>query len=141
MEKVLGQEFQGKNRIDFLRDNCDKVEPLGYTKQIPSEQLDKMKDGLAENSIKLKDLKDEKKEVMKDFNDQIKELEAENEKLTDHLKAKSVFVEEECFKFVDEDSRQVGYYNSDGLLVFQRPARPEELNSNVFRIARTGTDN
>lgn len=36
MDKVLGQEYEGKARIDFLRDNCDAVEDLGYTKQLPN---------------------------------------------------------------------------------------------------------
>ena len=54
------------------------------------------------------------------------------------VKEKSEFVTENCFKFVDGD--EVGYYNEEGVLVYQRPARPEEKSPNVFRLQRTGTN-
>ena len=71
-------------------------------------------------------------------NEQIKQLEEENDGVTKQLKEKSEFVTENCFKFVDGD--EVGYYNAEGVLVYQRPARPEEKSPNVFRLQRTGTN-
>lgn len=140
MDKVLGQEYEGKARVSFLRDNCDAVEDLGYTKALPSEEIESLKDRLVENNIQLRDVRADKKAANKEFNDQIKQLEDSNDEVTGKLKAKSEFVTEACFKFVDEDSREVGYYNNEGLLVYSRPARPEELNKNIFRMARTGTE-
>lgn len=140
MDKVLGQEYQGKARIDFLRDNCDAVEDLGYTKQLPNYEIEALKDRLVENNIQLRDVRADKKAANKEFNDQIKQLEESNDEVTGKLKAKSEFVTEACFKFVDEETREVGYYNNEGLLVYSRPARPEELNKNIFRMSRTGTE-
>lgn len=140
MDKVLGQEYEGRARIDFLRDNCDAVEDLGYTKALPSDEIEALKDRLVENNIQLRDVRADKKAANKEFNDQIKQLEESNDEVTGKLKAKSEFVTEPCFKFVDEESREVGYYNNEGLLVYSRPARPEELNQNIFRMARTGTE-
>ena len=38
MDQVLGQDVErGAARIELLRNSCDKVEELGYTKAIPSE--------------------------------------------------------------------------------------------------------
>ena len=140
MDKVLGQEYNGKDRVSFLRDNCDAVEDLGYTKSLPNEEIEALKDRLVENNIQLRDVRADKKAANKEFNDQIKQLEESNDEVTGKLKAKSEFVTEPCFKFVDEDAREVGYYNNDGLLVYSRPARPEELNKNIFRMSRTGTE-
>ena len=140
MDKVLGQEYEGKARIDFLRDNCDAVEDLGYTKQLPNEEIEALKDRLVENNIQLRDVRADKKAANKEFNDQIKQLEESNDEVTGKLKAKSEFVTEACFKFVDTETREVGYYNREGLLVYCRPARPKELNKNIFRMSRTGTE-
>lgn len=142
MDKVLGQEYEGKARIDFLRDNCDAVEDLGYTKQLPNEEIEALKDRLVENNIQLRDVRADKKAANKEFDDQIKQLEESNDEVTGKLKAKSEFVTEACFKFVDTETREVGYYNSEGLLVYSRPARPEELQKTMFQtLRRTGTDN
>lgn len=140
MDKVLGQEYQGQDRVSFLRDNCDSVEDLGYTKSLPSDEIEALKDRLVENNIQLRDVRADKKAANKEFNDQIKQLEESNDEVTGKLKAKSEFVTEPCFKFVDEETREVGYYNNEGLLVYSRPARPDELQKNIFRMSRTGTE-
>lgn len=141
MDKVLGQEYEGKARIDFLRDNCDAVEDLGYTKQLPNEEIEALKDRLVENNIQLRDVRADKKAANKEFNDQIKQLEESNDEVTGKLKAKSEFVTEACFKFVDTETREVGYYNREGLLVYCRPGRPEEMQKSMFSPAlRTGTE-
>lgn len=141
MDKVLGQEYEGKARIDFLRDNCDAVEDLGYTKQLPNEEIEALKDRLVENNIQLRDVRADKKAANKEFNDQIKQLEESNDEVTGKLKAKSEFVTEACFKFVDTETREVGYYNREGLLVYCRPGRPEEMQKSLFSpVLRTGTE-
>ena len=140
MDKVLGQEYQGKDRVSFLRDNCDSVEDLGYTKSLPNEEIEALKDRLVENNIQLRDVRADKKAANKEFNDQIKQLEESNDEVTGKLKAKSVFVTEPCYKFVDEETREVGYYNDEGVLVYSRPARPDELQKNIYRMSRTGTE-
>lgn len=140
MDKVLGQEYEGIERMSFLRDNCDAVEDLGYTKQLSNDEVEKLRDQLVENSVQLRDVRADKKAANKEYNDQIKQLEEENDEVTGKLKSRSVFVNEACYKFLDEETREVGYYNSEGLLVYCRPARPEELQKTIFKLASTGTE-
>lgn len=141
MEHVLGQDFEkGAARIAFLQDNCDKVEELGYTKAIPSERLEELKNQLVDVSIQTKDVKADAKESARQYKEQIKQLETESGKITDQLKARSEYVMEKCFKFVDSETRQVGYYNSDGILVYQRPAQPDELQKTIYQSLKTGTN-
>lgn len=139
MDKLLGQEYGNiAERTAFLRDNCDAVEELGYVKPLANEQIEELKDKLVENNIQLRDVRADKRAQNKLYNEQIKQLEEENDGVTKQLKEKSEFVTENCFKFVDGD--EVGYHNAEGVLVYQRPARPEEKSPNVFRLQRTGTN-
>lgn len=140
MDKVLGQDVKDPlERAQFLRDNADGIESLGYTKNLPTQELEDLKERLVENNIQLRDVRADKKAANKEYNDQIKQLEEDNDEMTAKLKSRTEFVTEPCYKFVEGD--EVGYYNSDGLLVFQRPARPEERQRTIGSILRTGTDN
>ena len=49
---------------------------------------------------------------------------------------------EDCYKLIDQQTRQVGYYTKEGTLVYQRAARHDELQPNIFKLnpAKTGTD-
>lgn len=142
MDKVLGQEIAGKlERKQYLQDNCDAVEDLGYVKPIPSDELDELKDRLVENNIQLLDLRAEKKETNKEFSDRIKQLEETNERATKLLKERSEFVTEACFKFIDTKTREAGYYNSEGVLVYIRPALANETQMTFNQVLRTtGTE-
>lgn len=72
MEKYLGQEFADTvQREQFLRDNADAVENIGYAKDLPSEAVEKLKEKLAQATIKKMAVEDEKKEANKEFNDTI----------------------------------------------------------------------
>ena len=140
MDRFLGHEIaDAREREQYLRDNADAVEEMGYTKSIPPAELDRLKDELVETVIELNNVEDEKKEVDREFTDRIKKHRKAAAKISGQLKARSEYVVEKCYKFVD--GSEVGYYNSDGELVFSRPARPEERQLTVFNTLRTGTDN
>lgn len=49
---------------------------------------------------------------------------------------------EPCYKLIDEDEKMAGYYNKEGMLVYERPARLEELQPRLFKhnATKTGTD-
>ena len=140
MDKFLGHNIEDPlERAQFLRYNADGIESLGYTKSIPTQELEDLKEKLVENNIQLRDVRADKKAANKEYNDQIKQLEEENDEVTAKLKSRTDFVTEPCYKFIE--GNDVGYYNSDGILVFQRPARPEERQRTIGAILRTGTDN
>mgnify|MGYP003187075918 CR=1 FL=1 len=148
MDRFLFQDVADvRERIQLLRDNADATEDLGYTKNIPGPVLDQLKDQLVENNIQLRDVRADKKAANKEFNEQIKHLEEQGDEMTGKLKSRTEYVTESCYKFVEDD--QVGYYNNEGVLVFSRPARPDERQPRLFDKAdfhgdnpykRTGTD-
>ncbi len=141
MHKELGKDIEpGKKRIAFLMDNCDKVEEKIYMKRFSSDQLLQMKNSLSETAIRINDIETEKKELMAEFKERMKPLVEEKIRLLSGLKNKAELATEKCYKFIDNDSREVGFYNQDGDLIDHRPAYADELQGTIFQMKRTGTE-
>jgi hypothetical protein len=142
MQRELGKDIQNpQSRIEFLSDNCDSVEQKGYMKRFTPEQLLKMKEELSEISISINDVEEKKKEVVKGFSDTLKPLIEDKKSILSGLKNKSEHVTERCFKFIDVETREVGFYNENGELIESRPAYADELQGNIFQgLRKTGTD-
>ena len=47
-----------------------------------------------------------------------------------NTKAKSKYVKEVCYKFVDQNEKTTGYYNGEGDLIESRPAKPHGGDGN-----------
>jgi len=140
MNRELAKEIEsGKNRIDFLANNCDKIEEKSYMKRFTTEQLSEMKENLSETAIEINDIENEKKASMDFFKDRLKPLTEEKQRLLTGLKNKAELVAGKCYKFIDTENREVGYYNEDGDLIESRPAYADELQTTIFQIGRTGT--
>lgn len=142
MQRELGKDILSpQERINFLSDNCDSVEQKGYMKRFTPDQLLKMKESLSQIAIEINDIEEEKKEVVKDFKDRLKPLISERKEVLTGLKNKSEHVTERCFKFIDHETREVGFYNENGELIESRPAYADELQGNIFQaIRKTGTE-
>ena len=99
MEKFLGQDIPENERWQFLQDNADAVEEIGYTHRFSPEELAQKKELLAEASIKINDIEEEKKEALSDFKDRLKPLTEEKAELLENIKTGSKFIpSEKCVK-------------------------------------------
>jgi len=142
MQKILGENYDDVQRVNFLKDNCDSVEEKGYMKPFTPEAILAMKDNLAESSILLNDIQEEMKDVMKGFKDQIAPILKEKKTLLGNIKTKAVFVKENCYKFIDKEDKMTGFYSASGLLIESRPSTPDEMQGTIFQMTRkTGTNN
>jgi hypothetical protein len=142
MEAKLGKEYVNMaQREAFLKDNCDRVESKGYMKPFTPEQLQGHKESLAELSIKIEEIEDEKKESAKHFKETLDPLTKERSGMIRNIRQKAEYVNELCYKFVDRDTRQAGYYSADGDLIELRPATADELQPTLFvGLNKTGTN-
>lgn len=142
MDNFLGQDIPEKDRWQFLQDNADSVEKIGYTHRFTPEELAQKRESLAETSIKINDIEIEKKEVMESFKADLKPLNEQKKELLDNIKKGSEYREnEECVKILDHEERMAGYYNKLGELVYSRPIMPQEMQKTIFNINRkTGTN-
>lgn len=79
---------------------------------------------------------------MEVFKIRMKPLVEDRKEILRGLKNKSEHVTERCFKFIDLETREVGFYTESGELIESRPAYAEELQGTIFQVSRsTGTDN
>lgn len=81
MDKFLGQDIPEQERWQFLQDNADAVEKIGYTHRFTPEELAQKKETLAEVSITINDIEIEKKEAMDEFKERLKPLNEEKQEL------------------------------------------------------------
>lgn len=141
MDKTLFQEYPENVRRQMLEDNCDKIEEVGYMKPFTPDQLLGMKDKLSNVSIEINDIECEKKAQNEIFKAQLKPLVEERSKLLGNIRNKAEHVKGECFKFVDQEAGEVGYYTPEGFLIESRPIRQEERQMTIHSIGRTGINN
>lgn len=139
MEKELGREYPQEKRISYLSDNCDEIVDFTYMKPFEPEVVVEKKEKLAEISILLSEIEQEKKGILEGFRAQEKPLKDQKSVILAEIKNKAELVKEKVYKFVDQESRQVGFYNSDGLLVSQRPAFAGELQTTIFQVQKAAT--
>jgi hypothetical protein len=141
MEKQLGKEYFGSDREAFLKDNCDKVESKGYMKPFTPEQLQGHKESLANLSIKIEEIEEEKKAQARYYKETLDPLTKERSGMVKNIRQKAEYVDEPCYKFIDREEKQAGYYNVDGDLIELRPATADELQLNLFTgLQKTGTN-
>lgn len=121
MEKFLGQEFEDLKEMELSDDKRGNRRAL-VAQTVESNLPESFK-------IELPIFKGMPKVTIKD--------------VADKLKSKIICVSEPCYKMVDAQTRQVGYYNKEGMLVYQRPARMAELQPRLFELrpGKTGTEN
>lgn len=141
MDAQLFQDIPLSERKEMLDANADAVEHLGYSRLLPSEEVDELKEQLSSTQIKIEDKTEELATKAKTLKDEIKGLKMIRKSIVTKLKSRSEYVEEDCYKMVEEKRREVGYYNAEGILVYSRPARKEELQKTIFQtIRKTGTE-
>ena len=142
MERELGQDIKNPiQREAFLKDNCDACEQKGYMKPYTPEELQGHKEKLANVSIEIAEIEAEKKQVEADFKGRLKPLKESRAIMVPNIKSKAEYVNEVCYRFTDQETKETGYYNKEGILVECRPATADELQPNIFSMVRkTGTN-
>lgn len=141
LDSELAKNVPLEDRAQVLEDSCDAVEDVTYSKPFTPEELALKREQLTDASIKIADIEEEKKQVMDGYKEQLKPLQTQKEDAIKALRDKSQTVTEKCYKFFDEDTKTVGFYNKEGNLVNSRPAFKQELQKTIFSVMRkNGTE-
>lgn len=141
IEKELGKDYSLEEREEFLSNTCDGTEEVSYSRVFTPEELAKQRELLTDASIKLADIDEKKKTAMDQFKEQAKPFAEQRTKAINALRTKSETVTEKCYKFFDEETKMVGFYNKEGHLINSRPAFQNEMQKTVFADMREGTNN
>lgn len=140
MEKFLGQDLPESQRWEFLKDNADAVEKIGYMHRFSPEELAQKKELLSEACIKINDIEAEKKEAMDEFKERLKPYSEEKSQLLKDIKNGSEYIDNaECVKILYHEEKMAGFYNKLGELVYSRPIMPQEMQKTIFTL-NTGTN-
>lgn len=139
MDKAIYQTYPKEKRLEMLAMNRDRIESVTYMKTFKPSELVEFKDELSDLDIEIARIEEEKKEAMEDFKARLDPVKNRHKEILTNIRLKSVEVNEDAHMFVDQEAREVGFYNSDGDLVSERAARPGELQTNIFKN-RTGTN-
>lgn len=140
--KEYGKDLAIEAREEFLRNTCDGTEEVSYSRVFSPEELAKQRELLTDASIRLADIEEEKKQAMADFKEQAKPYAEQRAKAIQNLRTKAETVSEVCYKYFDEETNMVGFYNREGNLVSSRPAFPNEMQKTMFQVLRKeGTNN
>ena len=140
--KEYGKDLAIEAREEFLRNTCDGTEEVSYSRVFSPEELAKQRELLTDASIRLADIEEEKKQAMADFKEQAKPYAEQRAKAIQNLRTKAETVTEVCYKYFDEETSMVGFYNREGNLVSSRPAFPNEMQKTMFQVLRKeGTNN
>lgn len=140
MDKTIFQEYPEQERLEMIDSNADGVESMDYTEYLTEEELSESKAQFAQKSIEEAKLIDTKKEVMDEFKQNISPIQKEKLILLQEIKFGSRSLHGKCFKIIDYDKHEVGFYNPRGQLVYSRPAKPEESQKTLMSLKRTGTN-
>lgn len=145
MENFIGQDYADLgNREQFIRDNCTKCEVKSYMKPFTADELSQIKESLVTTTIEISKVEEERQNMKAQIKAKMLPLQEKLKSLTDKAKSKSELVNETCYKFVDYENKEIGYYNAEGRLIESRPANEQELNKNIFDAIReqkkTGTN-
>ena len=140
--KEYGKDLAIEAREEFLRNTCDGTEEVSYSRVFSPEELAKQRELLTDASIRLADIEEEKKQAMADFKEQAKPYAEQRAKAIQNLRTRAETVTEVCYKYFDEETNMVGFYNREGNLVSSRPAFPNEMQKTMFQVLRKeGTNN
>ena len=142
LDRELGKDIAIEERSQFLEDNCDAVEDVTYSRAFAPEELALKREMLTDASIEIADIEEQKKKVMDEFKKRLEPLNVVKSDAIKALREKSQTVTEKCYKFLDEETKMVGFYNKEGNLVNSRPAFQKELEKTIhMELRRTGTHN
>lgn len=141
LKKEEGKHIPLEERVAFLSNTCDGTEEVSYSRVFTPGELAKQRELLTDASIKLADIDEKKKKAMDEFKEQAKPLIEQRQKSIQNLRTKAETVTEVCYKYFDEETKMVGFYNKEGNLVNSRPAFPNEMQKTIFKdIQKDGTN-
>lgn len=135
MEKFILQNCSPEERKQKLEEFSQGKEKLTYMRSLTEAEIEYESRKLASLCRERNDLEQEKADINKEYGDKIKDVKA---KIDGHTKTLIDGEKEEsatCYKFINIDTREVGFYNKDGELVRVRPALDQDLQLDMFHRA------
>jgi len=131
MQKQILQHESPGDRLEQLKNSADKIENFSYPRELSNGEIQELQSNLSQDMIfvdkKEQDLK-VAKEIFKSATKPVKQTIAKNLGL---IRTQVEEVNEEVYLLKDIEEGKMGYYSKDGILVFERNLRPDEMQYSI----------
>lgn len=144
MDKYILQNESPEARLRYLEDSADQIVEEKYYQRLSKEELTMKKAEFTANALKVDDVEKEKKEKMDEFKERLKPLKVTHKTLSTEIRTGFVEKEGRLYKFIDDKTRMVFFYDESGELIETktRPADSDEMQNTIqMSIRKTGTEN
>ena len=132
MRNFLFEECTQEERMEKLNSIAAGKERITYLRNLTEAEIDAESKELASLCRRRNELEEEKKNVAKDYQTQIDSVKQNIDRSATLLEDGRKECAEDCFKVLDIDAREVGFYNSRGELVRMRKALDSDLQLDMF---------
>ena len=132
MRNFLFEECSHEERMEKLNSIAAGKERITYLRNLTEAEIDAESKELASLCRRRNELEEEKKNVAKDYQTQIDSVKQNIDRSATLLEDGRKECVEDCFKILDIDAREVGFYNSRGELVRMRKALDSDLQLDMF---------
>ena len=132
MRNFLFEECSHEERIEKLNSIAAGKERITYLRNLTEAEIDAESKELASLCRRRNELEEEKKNVAKDYQTQIDSVKQNIDRSATLLEDGRKECVDDCFKVLDIDAREVGFYNNRGELVRMRKALDSDLQLDMF---------
>ena len=132
MRNFLFEECTQEERMEKLNSIASGKERITYLRNLTEAEIDAESKELASLCRRRNELEEEKKNVAKDYQTQIDSVKQNIDRSATLLEDGRKECVEDCFKVLDIDAREVGFYNNRGELVRMRKALDSDLQLDMF---------
>ena len=132
MRNFLFEECSHEERMEKLNSIAAGKERITYLRNLTEAEIDAESKELASLCRRRNELEEEKKNVAKDYQTQIDSVKQNIDRSATLLEDGRKECVEDCFKVLDIDAREVGFYNNRGELVRMRKALDSDLQLDMF---------
>ena len=132
MRNFLFEECSHEERMEKLNSIAAGKERITYLRNLTEAEIDAESKELASLCRRRNKLEEEKKNVAKDYQAQIDSVKQNIDRSASLLEDGRKECIEDCFKVLDIDAREVGFYNNRGELVRMRKVLDSDLQLDMF---------
>jgi hypothetical protein len=121
MDQFLFQDTPEKDRALKLESLSEGIEKRDYAVWLTPEELTERKSQLTTLVIQEAKLQDKKADMLAEIKAEMKPIVEDKKAVLTEIKSGTIQETGICYKIIDENTKQVGFYNKRGQLVDQRP--------------------
>lgn len=131
MEKQILQGESPADRLAALKNSADKVEVFSYPRELTVGEIQELQSSLSQDMIKVDKAEQVLKVAKEVFKAETKPVKQEIAKNLQMIRSQVEEVREDVYLLKDMEENEMGYYSKDGILVFERALRPDEMQFSI----------